>query len=524
MDNSLFGNEKNAFDRSNRYVVPILIIFSVIIILMRAYTFNEPLDRDVACYSMFGQKILQGFTLYKELWEVKPPAVHYTYALAVALFGLGELPVFVLSIFAAISTLIAVYFAAFNMSKSSVGGLFAAGFWTLIWADLTLQANMPNTEVFINLFLTLGFAAFIQIKTINHNFLNSIFSGIFFGLATIYKQNVAIVPVLICMTYLILTFNSKDRIKALVHVLIVGGIIGGMWFAICLFFKVNHYLDEFIADVFTFNLKVYSGGSQFANFYHSLNLNIMFPPYLRFICPLLFMAIFGIVYGFLYGNRSAWMLLLAYMVGAHIAVEMPGRFFPHYYQYWLPIAAIGGGATLGILDLQLKQGTGWVKYVIGFIFAFVLFIHAAPFYQLTPEQWNREKYDRSGEDFVGTMQLGREIKTLLTPNESFFEWGDDHSFYVYSGHMPIIAYFFWLPLRLGLNPEVSYKKFVDSLNNEKPALFIHNKFYYIPPSIVEIINRDYSPLPENADRGKYFLLYRKGSALEARLLHHDSLK
>ena len=39
-------------------------------------------------------------------------------------------------------------------------------------------------------------------------------------------------------------------------------------------------------------------------------------------------------------------LFSAYILSTFIMVAVPGKFFPHYYQYWLPVLSIGAAWTL----------------------------------------------------------------------------------------------------------------------------------------------------------------------------------
>jgi hypothetical protein len=48
---------------------------------------SYPIGRDQATYCVIGEGLLRGQALYRDLWDIKPPGIYYTYALIVKLFG-----------------------------------------------------------------------------------------------------------------------------------------------------------------------------------------------------------------------------------------------------------------------------------------------------------------------------------------------------------------------------------------------------------------------------------------------------
>lgn len=59
----------------------------LVIILIALPTLTYPLGRDQGEFATIGRGILQGKTPYTDLWNPKPPAVFYVYALAMQLYG-----------------------------------------------------------------------------------------------------------------------------------------------------------------------------------------------------------------------------------------------------------------------------------------------------------------------------------------------------------------------------------------------------------------------------------------------------
>ena len=55
--------------------------------LMRLPVLELVPDRDVTTYAVIGRGILEGRSLYSDLWDHKPPGIHVTYAAAIGLLG-----------------------------------------------------------------------------------------------------------------------------------------------------------------------------------------------------------------------------------------------------------------------------------------------------------------------------------------------------------------------------------------------------------------------------------------------------
>jgi 4-amino-4-deoxy-L-arabinose transferase-like glycosyltransferase len=105
----------------------------------------------VTIYAVIAHEMLGGRALYSDLWDHKPPAIYVTYAAAELIPGNGRDSIFLLNVAAAVATLLACYFAGSAVGDGRIGGVIAAGLWALASGDLALQANQPNTRVFLSI-------------------------------------------------------------------------------------------------------------------------------------------------------------------------------------------------------------------------------------------------------------------------------------------------------------------------------------------------------------------------------------
>src|ERR1022692_754974 len=131
------------------WVVPLVLrILAITIATLRLRTFDEPFERDIVTYLMIGHAMNRGGQVYVDVWDLKPPGICEIYALAEWMVGFGDLQIYLLNIVSAVVTLVGVY--AVGATRGRNAGIWAAAFWVLLCGAPSLQANQPNTEVFIN--------------------------------------------------------------------------------------------------------------------------------------------------------------------------------------------------------------------------------------------------------------------------------------------------------------------------------------------------------------------------------------
>src|SRR5205807_10342515 len=168
--------------------VVVFLALCALIFCSRLHTYHEPLQRDLTTYAVIAHEMLAGKSLYQDLWDHKPPAIHVTYAAAEMIAGYGRDSIFLMNVAAALATLFACYFAGSAAGGGRVGGFVAAGLWALASGDLAIQGNQPHTEVFLNVFLVAGFAVFVRKGKNGLGLRGALLGGILFAVASVYIQ------------------------------------------------------------------------------------------------------------------------------------------------------------------------------------------------------------------------------------------------------------------------------------------------------------------------------------------------
>jgi hypothetical protein len=118
-------------------------------IALRVLALRGPVQRDLATYATIGSELLSGRTLYSDLWDHKPPALHAAFALASAAAGAGRPAIVLLASLTAVFSVCGAFAAARKATGSDGTGLLAAALAALVSADWWLQAEEPNAEAFV---------------------------------------------------------------------------------------------------------------------------------------------------------------------------------------------------------------------------------------------------------------------------------------------------------------------------------------------------------------------------------------
>jgi len=496
----------------------VLAVLAAIIGVARLHTYHEPLERDITTYAVIAHEWLDGRPLYADLWDHKPPGVHVTYALAELATGYGYGAIYLMGVAAAVATLLGVY-AAGSAVGGRAAGLWAAGGWTVVCGDLYLQANQPNTEVFINALFVWALALLLRSDRRPLGFPVALLAGSLFAVASLYKQVAVIAAALLFAAHVIRPPRGTSRGRAAAHAAVAAGIGIVTWLAVFGYFLAVGRFDDFYNAAFVYNREY--GGSVLSNVAKSfLQANLMPSSLVRVALPLLVVPLVGIVRAVWRRELSGrtWLLLGATAVATQIAVAMPGKFFPHYYQLWLPLLVILAGVGITSLHGLLPKGSAWWPCVGGAIVLGWLLVLEAPLYRLSPDDWSREKY---GEAFVESRDLGREIAAMLEPGETFYQWGNETGLYFESGLRPTSGITFIYPLfGSRLSPELETRLLHD-LRQRPPDLFVLNMASYRDWMQTHPVMRWtgplYRPAPGDPRRGRFVLLVRRGSRLEARL-------
>lgn len=475
---------------------------ALLIAAARYRTYNEPFERDITIYAVLAHEMLAGRQMYSDLWDHKPPGVHFTYMFAEAVAGYGPGSVYLLNVLAAVVTLLGVFAASSAAGRGTAAGLWAAAFWTVISGDLVLQANQPNTEVFMNALLVWAFALLIRSDSRSAKIPVYLAAGFLFAAASLYKQPAAVVALfLIAAHFLLMARDGNPRRRAVLQSLAMGLPVVAVWVAVFAYYKATGHFEDFKGDMIAFN-NFYSGNIiKNILWAESPGGLLFFVKFMRFILLLAAIACAGCIFE-KPGFSRLWVMLIAFTVSQYIDVAMPGRYFNHYYQLLLPAFVVGAAWAVAAPEHLAGRFSVKTRRALGAAVLVALICYQLPNYFLSAEDWSRKKY---GEVFIDGFRLGKTIDKILEPGETFFHWGDEVSLYYSSRRRLPTGFCYTKPLRSGplvgkLTPRV-----LEDLERTKPELlvvFVH-PFYEFKGPVKEWFDKRYVRYPADPRINKF---------------------
>lgn len=473
----------------------------------------EPLERDQPTYAAIAHEMLGGRKLYSDIFDQKPPAIYATYAQAERAFGYNRHTIFMLALITAALLLWGMFVTGNALSRERRGGLWTAALFALVGLDIVLEANQPNTEVFINVCALWGFALFVRDGEKLMAGWKAILAGLLFALATMYKPNLIVVPVLLMAAYIAYPPVGKPNRK---HAVALGVLffatLGLSWLGVSAYFVVTGRGDAFAYAMITYN-RAYSG-NPLQNLIALLQPDHLLPPFARSLVFLPAIVLVGIIVGWFTPERRQWLLLLAYLMSSLIAVGLPGMYYPHYYQLLLPPLIVGAGWTISLLTLDAKT----VKVAAGFALALFAFgmgvFREAKTWKLSPIEVSRLKYQ---EEFVSADVVGKRINALLLPNEIFYDASTSPELYFISKRPIQCGVFYSYATVHGPRAEQFSDRVLAWLDHRPPELISLRAGDDLNPRIQKWIAQRYIPLPPNQQLKPFTLLMRRGGILSRRL-------
>ena len=499
-----------------------LLFLALLILISRIPTFNEAFERDLMIYMTIADGLLQGRQLYADLWDIKPPGVYWAYALFAKLFGASPLAIFLMGLSCAWLTLWFCYLAGRSLA-GSLGGLLAAAIWAIISGDLALQANQPNTEAFINAGLSGTFALLLDATPSRRCWGRFAAIGLLSLLASLFKQVSLVTTVMILATYVILapwiakaTTDSSSvtiwmqRSRAIIQSIWVGIVIVFGWALVAGHFQWQGHFAEFKETLVDYGRDY--AGNMGTNIWKFLADPLLHLPRMGGSIFYLWLAWLSIVLvaGYFWKERHwPFGLWLAYCVGAIIAISLPGYFYPHYFQLWLPPTAIGVGWLLA------KSLTSGPKLVMGLLIVAILPLIGLRLYQYTIPvgQVPLYKYGQGhGPEALESQYIGQWINQNIPPETLVYHWGAEPGIYFWAKRTPPVGMVVTYPLLMG-NPDFIARhteKLLQQLKQLHPGLVVANKSMLIRDHpVVEWLAAHYKASSDFPKTERFILLIQR---------------
>jgi hypothetical protein len=458
---------------TKRFAVLFLLGLALFIAFARFHTYYEPVEHDITTASVIANEMRHGRRYYSEVWENKPPAVHIANLIAQVIFGYNRASIYALNVFLSIATLLGVYVAASGSGMGRAGGLWAAIFWTLLSGDVSLQANQPNLEAFMNGPLIWAFALLLRTRRSGNGsdksyILWSLGIGALIALASFYKPQCAFYGFFFAIAHIAFPPAEGGRKQAIKEVLLIGAVGALAWIAYFAYFAATGRFQ--ILYITMFEYPKYYTGNMFRNLYNSLRFSALYPNEIKIIAPLIFLTFVGGVIAFAKKSLRPWIVLAAYLVATQVEIGISGRFYNHYYQLWLPIFCVGAGWAVIMLGGIIKETLpSWLPHAFAAVALIFILQAELGVFAMNPEQFSVQSY---GGFYAASEGVAREINKILAPNETLFVLGDEPAFYFHTGRRPAVGSFFIADMADGPLAKELTDRAIRDLERQPPDMVI----------------------------------------------------
>ncbi len=490
-------------------VLALLVVFSLVILIPRLVSYEEPLMCDVANYALVGHEWSRGQRLYADVMDNKPPLLYLTFALGEGLFGYGQAQCFGLGLLAALLTMIAIFRTGRWWRNRAEDGLWAAAFWAWVSSDGLLDANKPMAEAFIALFLAWGFYFALPDEKRQPRWIPWTLAGVCFSLATLYKHNAGWVPLSISAAYALLYLRDRAPFLAAKTsaCLIAPSVLA--WGVLILYAKATGLWPDMKTLLFTVNFAY--GGSIPHNLLTGL---AQWHPKAAFLLPALGLTLIAIVLGWRRAGKPMW-VLTGFLVGIYLATFSYSYQRSYYYQPWLPLLSVGIGWFWGsIRQTASRSAHRWALAILATLFLF-LAVREIPWWFKSAEAWSFSKYETS---FLIDRPIAADLLRILEPSETFYVFSYHSGLYLLTGQSPpsgVLVEFF---LRDGpLQAVFAQRVQADLSKHNNEVIVCWNHFepeeWETNPFILWMRDH-YRPLAQDPHPGSMVFLVRKGGRLD----------
>ena len=377
------------------------------------HSMQEPLERDLTTYAYIAHSMLEGQQLYSDLWDHKPPGIYLAFAAAEWIWGYGQHSLAYLWIVMVILSTFLVFRIAEQVADLRTA-LASVVIWTLTSNSMYLQANHPNTELFLNVFTLLAILALVYSG--QRLALKLQLAGWAMALATVFKP-IAVFVLAAMLLYQWTRSPLGDWQRKLREALLMFYPVFAVWMIIVTYYLISGIYNDFIDNVFAYN-RLYAGNSlvnfwKFINnpkyLFHKSLLGIWVPLLLSYTWLLL-------------GSRGPatsmpHRFFVIITLGILFEVGSIGRSHSHYYQTLIPIVALNASLFFRWLWLQenLKRGWRWVLTSgLALVCLLTLGFQEFIFFRTDAVEISKNKY---GDEFVSVRDLGLAVAEITGPDD-----------------------------------------------------------------------------------------------------------
>lgn len=329
-------------------ILLLAVLFAVLalIVLAQANPGTSSIRRDSGFYLYIGDQLLHGKTLYRDVWDHKPPAIYYLNALALWI-GKGSRWGVWLVEFIFLFTAVCFSYISLNRLWGTSAALAGTSLW-LYGLESTLQGGNLTEEYplalhFISLFL------FIRLLEQPAHRLFQFLLGVMLAATFLFRPNIAAIQILMGFVLLIAAWMQK-RYKDILPLLTRVGIGAALPILfVAGYFGAKGLFKDLIDAAFTYN---------FAYSQTPLNEGSRIAAGFNILEGAAWIALGGYLSAIWLFKKDAHnrFVCLYLLLGTPLLIyvnDPAKRFYPHYFMSLLPFLALLGAALWRLIQTKV---------------------------------------------------------------------------------------------------------------------------------------------------------------------------
>jgi hypothetical protein len=417
----------------------------LVVTTVRVPLLSIPLERDEGEYAYIAWRLRHNELPYRDWVDQKPPAVFYTYRLALSLpFESVRAIHLVGLLFAAVST----------CALFCLGLRFMAPFWAwlgaalfaLLSADPLVEGTAANTELFMLCPVMFAAIAFFDAagKT-KHRVAFMALAGALTGIAVMFKQVAIVNWFFLAALYPVFAVGEKRwRSTALFVAWSAMGLLAVLGLVVLYFWR-HGGLHEFVDNVFTHNLEYIGAVGASKRLEYCLGTLMILARTQTIVWAFAAVGLIGL---FIFGRRKLFLFLAGWIITSVIGVSASGYFFPHYFQQLLSplaLAAAAGAEWFAAIPVWKIIPMWGRRATLSLLLTLLPAITLWPFlFTYTPAEAVRKIYP--GNFFAEMPEFAQRLKSVTPSEGPVFIFGAEPELLFYARRPSATRYIFLFPL------------------------------------------------------------------------------
>ncbi len=412
-----------------------LVIFSA----LRLPYLDMPLDRDEGTYLVIGKQVAEGKLPYKDVYEMKPPGLFYTYALmaSVGAYGFDGARLYTICFYglAGILLFLILY------RKGWQWGALAS---QLVFYTLSMNPYIHGfallPEAIMVFFFLLGI---LLLDFTNRHWALAVLGGFLLGWSFWIKQNMLFPLSFLALWAGYALWIRRETSFRRVGLVLLGFISGP--FLTTLWIVIHGGWSDMLYWMLTYPATVYTQSISWSKGLEYLIsfLNYSAPHSMIWVA----LACLGFIAHF-FLKKGVWgrATPALFAVFSLLAVSPGLRFYGHYWILVLPALALGVGALWEFMGVQIGRNLS-SKYKDLLLAALLLCVFAFHFsnqrnvyIKPSVESWARRSYGNN--PFLEIQDIASKLKTYGNVKEEVAVMGSEPQLYVYLKQTPFTAHTF----------------------------------------------------------------------------------